>query len=254
MNYGDLVATAFISGLRCRLRNCGKGGASFIHNGGSIALRLASQFGRMVMTNRDKLSDFDRRVASGGILFLKDLLGACLPAPVLLFAQSSAIISDGAPDKANPAAMQSLQIPSRGALLNAFVYIAAGAGPHPIVLLLHGLPGNERNLDLAQSARRAGWDIVYFDYRGSWGSPGAFSFIHCIEDAQSALAFLRDPTVAAKFRADPKAIVLVGHSTGGFVPLQVGALDPNIKAIITISAVDLGTSRVQSVRSTSTSS
>ena len=33
--------------------------------------------------------------------------------------------------------------------------IAAGAGPHPTMLLLHGLPGNERNLDLAQAARRA---------------------------------------------------------------------------------------------------
>src|SRR5271170_4218023 len=81
-------------------------------------------------------------------------------------------------DHANPAAMDSFQIPSHGALLNALVYVAAGVGPHPAVVLLHGFPGNERNLDLAQDIRRAGWDVLYFDYRGSWGSPGDFSFSH----------------------------------------------------------------------------
>ena len=78
--------------------------------------------------------------------------------------------------------MQSFQIPSHGALINAFVYVAAGDGPHPLVVLLHGFPGNERNLDLAQDIRRAGWDVLYFDYRGSWGSPGDFSFSHSIEE------------------------------------------------------------------------
>ncbi|MGC2256731.1 MAG: hypothetical protein WA594_00405, partial [Candidatus Sulfotelmatobacter sp.] len=84
--------------------------------------------------------------------------------------------------RSNPASMKSFQIPSHGALLNAFVYVAAGAGPHPAVVLLHGFPGNERNLDLAQDIRRAGWDVLYFDYRGSWGSSGDFSFSHGIQD------------------------------------------------------------------------
>ena len=73
------------------------------------------------------------------------------------------------PDALSPASMETFQIPSHGALLNAFVYVAASAGPHPAVVLLHGFPGNERNLDLAQDMRRAGWDVLYFDYRGSWG-------------------------------------------------------------------------------------
>jgi pimeloyl-ACP methyl ester carboxylesterase len=64
--------------------------------------------------------------------------------------------------------------------MNALVYVAAGAGPHPAVILLHGFPGNERNLDLAQDMRRAGWDVLYFNYRGSWGTLGDFSFAHGI--------------------------------------------------------------------------
>jgi len=143
--------------------------------------------------------------------------------------------------------MVSFQLPSHGALLNAFVYVAAGAGPHPTVILLHGFPGNEKNLDLAQSIRRAGWNVLYFDYRGSWGSAGDFSFTHCIEDTASSIAYVRDPVNAAKLRSDAKTIVLIGHSMGGFVALQAGALDPGVRAVGTISAADLGVSRLAGV-------
>ena len=137
------------------------------------------------------------------------------------------------------ASMQTMQIPSHGALMNALVYVAAGAGPHPVVILLHGFPGNERNLDLAQDMRRAGWDVLYFNYRGSWGTPGDFSFAHGIEDTQAAIAYLRRPDVAKSLRLDPKRIVLIGHSMGGFMTVEAGAADPAIKAFATISAADM---------------
>ena len=124
--------------------------------------------------------------------------------------------------------------------MNALVYVAAGAGPHPAVILLHGFPGNERNLDLAQDMRRAGWDVLYFDYRGSWGSPGSFSFSHGIEDVASAMAYLRQPQNAKRLRLDPSRIVLVGHSMGGFMTVQTASKDPAIKGIAMISAADLG--------------
>jgi pimeloyl-ACP methyl ester carboxylesterase len=174
------------------------------------------------------------------------LLCASLSLP--LHAQLPAAIStDPAPDKAAPAAMQSFQLPSHGALLNALAYIAPGPGPHPVVILLHGFPGNEKNLDLAQAIRRAGWDVVYFDYRGSWGSPGNFSFTHSIEDTQSAIAYLRNPANASKLRADPASIVLVGHSMGGFIARYVAAQDPAVEAVGLISAADMGVDSMQSI-------
>jgi pimeloyl-ACP methyl ester carboxylesterase len=160
----------------------------------------------------------------------------------------SAITTDPAPNKAYPAAMETFQIPSHGAMLNALAYLAEGAGPHPVVLLLHGFPGNEKNLDLAQAIRRDGWDVVYFDYRGSWGSPGDFSFIHSIEDTQAAVAYLRDAANAKKLRSDPAYIVLIGHSMGGFMARYVGAQDPAIKAIGLISAADMGVDKVRSLK------
>jgi pimeloyl-ACP methyl ester carboxylesterase len=140
---------------------------------------------------------------------------------------------------ASRASMQVMQIPSHGALLNAIAYVAAGAGPHPAVVLLHGFPGYERNLDLAQDMRRAGWDVVYFDYRGSWGTPGAFSFGHGIEDVASVLAYLRRPDAAKTLRLDAARIVLVGHSMGGFMALQAAASDPSIRAFAMISGADM---------------
>lgn len=85
------------------------------------------------------------------------------------------------------------------------VYVAAGECPRPVVILLHGFPGYERNLDIAQDIRRNGSAVLYFDYRGSWGSPGVFIFSHCIEDAAAAIAYVRLPTVAKDLRADSVA-------------------------------------------------
>jgi uncharacterized protein len=106
--------------------------------------------------------------------------------------------------------------------------------------LLHGFPGNERNLDLAQDIRRAGWDVLYFDYRGSWGSAGDFSFSHGIEDTAAAVDYLRSSTMATILRLDPSRIVLIGHSLGGFMAVQAAAADPRVLAIGLISAADIG--------------
>lgn len=157
-------------------------------------------------------------------------------------AQSPYLATDPPSDKQYPATMETFALPSHGSALNAFVYVASGAGPHPTVVLLHGFPGNEKNLDLAQAMRRAGWNVLFFHYRGSWGSPGDFSFTHCIEDAKAAVDWLRTPANAAQLRGDPKRIVLAGHSMGGFVAIETAAADPKIEAVIAISAADLGTS------------
>ena len=94
-----------------------------------------------------------------------------------------------------------------GVRINGIAYTAAGAGPHPVLVLMHGLPGNEKNLDLAQAVRRAGWTVVTFNYRGSWGSPGRFSFAGNLDDAKAVLAWLRDPANAARLAIDPRRIV-----------------------------------------------
>ena len=173
----------------------------------------------------------------------------CAILPIMLPAQQlpAALTTDPTPDHANPAAIETFQLPSHGALLNALVYIAQGPGPHPTVLLLHGFPGNERNLDLAQTLRRAGYNVLYFNYRGAWGSPGDFSFTHAIEDTQAALAYLRDPANARRLRADPANLILIGHSMGGFLARYTAAQDPAIRAVVLISAAPMAVDTVESL-------
>ena len=127
------------------------------------------------------------------------------------------ITHDPPRDARHPARNRQLVILSHGAEMNALFFLAAGAGPHPTMLLLHGLPGNERNLDLAQAVRRAGWNVLTFTYRGAWGSEGDFSIAGAIEDAAAAMAFLRSPEAIREYGIDPRRLVIAGHSMGGYI-------------------------------------
>src|SRR5450756_1053380 len=73
-------------------------------------------------------------------LFSFALLAVLALAVIHACAQPRSTALVNTPDRSNAAAMQTMQIPSHGALLNALVYVAAGAGPHPAVVLLHGFP------------------------------------------------------------------------------------------------------------------
>jgi pimeloyl-ACP methyl ester carboxylesterase len=164
------------------------------------------------------------------------LSAAALPAQPI----SPAIYTDPPRDTAHPARMEVLHIPSGGVRINGVAYLAAGAGAHPTLVIAHGLPGNEKNLDLAQAVRRAGWNAVTFNYRGSWGSPGSFRFGQNLEDAAAVLAFLRDTANTRALGIDTGRLVLAGHSMGGWVTALTAARDPGLRGAILISAADMG--------------
>jgi pimeloyl-ACP methyl ester carboxylesterase len=164
------------------------------------------------------------------------LSAAALPAQQV----SPAIYTDPPRDTAHPARMEVLHIPSGDVRINGVAYLAAGAGAHPTLVIAHGLPGNEKNLDLAQAVRRAGWNAVTFNYRGSWGSPGSFRFAQNVEDAAAVLAFLRDTSNARTLGIDTGRLVLAGHSMGGWVTALTAARDPGLRGAILISAADMG--------------
>jgi pimeloyl-ACP methyl ester carboxylesterase len=151
-----------------------------------------------------------------------------------------AIIADPPRDSANPARMEVLHIPSGGVNINGVAYLASGAGVHPTFVFFHGLPGNEKNLDLAQAVRRARWNAITVNYRGSWGSPGAFRFGGNLEDAEAVLAYVRDTANAQRLRIDPARIVIAGHSMGGWVTALTASRHPELLGAILISAADLG--------------
>ena len=168
------------------------------------------------------------------ILPLIGALGLALATPSLAAPPMRASATVDPPrDNAYPARNKQLLIPSHGVGMNALLFQAAGKGPHPTVILMHGLPGNERNLDLAQAIRRGGWDVLTFTYRGAWGSPGDFSISNAMDDTAAALDFARSPE-GAQLGIDPGHIVLAGHSMGGATATMTAAAASGLEGLILI--------------------
>ena len=124
----------------------------------------------------------------------------------------------------------------RGRLLSV-LYTAGGEGLHPAVLLLHGIPGCEKNIDLAQDLRRAGFHVLMFHYSGSWGSDGDYALAHNLEDAETALDFILSDE---KYGFDKNRIYAIGHSLGGFACGQLSAKRAEIRKAVLLTPCDIG--------------
>ncbi len=136
--------------------------------------------------------------------------------------------------------MEQMVIPSGGSSLLGVVYLAAGADPHPTAVLLHGFPGYEQNLDLAQALRAHGWNVLAMHYRGSWGVKGNFSFQNAAEDADTEVRYILDPANLRKYRIDPRRVIVIGHSMGGYMAASAAAHNPQVAAAVLISAWNIG--------------
>ena len=101
------------------------------------------------------------------------------------------------------------------------VWLPAGRGKHPVVVMVHGGCWTTSIADrrlmnwIADDLRRDGIAVWNVEYRGvdksGGGYPGTFL------DAGAAADALR--THAAQFHLDTKRIVVVGHSAGGHLAL-----------------------------------
>ena len=149
----------------------------------------------------------------------------------------AAVFADPPFNISHPPMLIQARYQTGGVDVPARFFVAAGAGAHPTVLLLHGFPGTELNLDLARAIQRAGWNVLAIHYRGVWGSPGQFALGNTIDDSRAALRWLREPSRQAQ--VDTSRIVVLGHSMGGFDTVMIGD-DEGVAGFVTISAWDAG--------------
>ncbi|MCB0035157.1 MAG: alpha/beta fold hydrolase [Anaerolineales bacterium] len=132
------------------------------------------------------------------------------------------------------AGLQSMFFESDGHHLLGTFFLAQGDKPKPTVILLHGLPGIEKNYDLALGLRERGWNSLLFHYRGCWGSSGSYDLQTLTRDVKHAL----DEVTSGKYPlVDPDKIVLCGHSMGGWAAVVAGASDERVKAVVALAAV-----------------
>ena len=123
---------------------------------------------------------------------------------------------------------------SGGCRLLGTLFLARGDEPKPTAILLHGIPGIEKNYDLAHGLRANGWNSLIFHYRGCWGSQGQYSFETIPEDVIAALDFL---CVGTFPQIDTSELYLVGHSLGGWAAVIVAARDARVRGIATIAPI-----------------
>src|SRR5262245_56538992 len=128
------------------------------------------------------------------------------------------------------AGLDGVMFTSNGCRLLGGFYKGAGIGPRPTAVLIHGLPGIEKHLDIAYRLRDLGWNCLYFHFRGCWGSEGAFSLAGLADDTRAAVEWVR-----AQPPVDRSRIALIGCSTGSYPSLVCGAGDPHIRAIVGVS-------------------
>jgi dipeptidyl aminopeptidase/acylaminoacyl peptidase len=123
---------------------------------------------------------------------------------------------------------------SGGYRLLGTLFLARGDAPKPTAVILHGIPGIEKNYDLAHALREDGWNSLIFHYRGCWGSGGCYVLRTIPDDVHAALDDLssgRYPWV------DPARLVLIGHSLGGWAAVLAGADDPRARAVAVCGAI-----------------
>jgi dipeptidyl aminopeptidase/acylaminoacyl peptidase len=134
------------------------------------------------------------------------------------------------------------EYPSDGLLIQGFMNLPDGEGPHPVVLVLHGyidpkeyelLPYTTRYADVLASA---GYLVLHPNYRNyplSDLGPNPFRIGYAV-DVMNLIALVREhagrPGPLAS--ADPDAIGLFGHSMGGGITLRIIVAEAPVQAAV----------------------
>lgn len=114
-------------------------------------------------------------------------------------------------------------------------YLADTDQPAPFAMLLHGIPGSEKNHDLAYQLRGRGWHVLVLHFAGAWGSAGSYDPQNHPAEVRTALDFVlsdKSPRLI-----DPSKIALVGFSLGGRAALLAAAEDERIKAVVSMGGI-----------------
>jgi pimeloyl-ACP methyl ester carboxylesterase len=113
--------------------------------------------------------------------------------------------------------------------------------PEFTVLLLHGFPGNPRDvLGLGKRLTSDGINVMTFSYRGTCASGGTYSLANSQQDIASAWRILHSPEFISKYSIDTARLILGGYSFGGGMGLTYAAGHDDVKKVFSIAGTDHG--------------
>ena len=146
---------------------------------------------------------------------------------------------------------------SNGISLATSLFIPPGSGPHPGLVLCHGMPvssgvrsdmdhsfgGDELDYaDLAEWCAWEGFATVIFNFRGTGDSGGNFHHLGWAQDLDTIISWLRD-----KPDVDHTRIVLIGSSLGAAVAIYVAAHREDVAGLVSFASPSVMVARSQPV-------
>ena len=151
------------------------------------------------------------------------------------------------PSYANPAAYVESDVTFGAAewALPGTLTVPVGAGPFPVVVLVHGSGPNDRDetvgankpfKDLALGLASRGVAVLRYDKRTKVypAKMAALATLtvkeEAVDDAVAALAFVRTQP-----RIDPARVFLLGHSLGGMLVPRIAVADPKLAGAIVMA-------------------
>ena len=121
----------------------------------------------------------------------------------------------------------------KGHDLQGYFYCYEGADPEKLIVFDHGMGnGHRAYMREIETLCRAGFLVYSYDHTGCMASGGAHigGFAQSLADLDDCIKHLkREPLMAGR------EISVVGHSWGGFSTMNIGAIHPEVKKIVSMS-------------------
>ncbi|WP_238011621.1 alpha/beta fold hydrolase [Dactylosporangium sp. AC04546] len=141
---------------------------------------------------------------------------------------------------------QDVSFSSGDVTLAGTLWLPAGSGPHPGVVMVGGSGPTDRDNDVLFPPIRAhllsaGFAVLSYDKRGVGGSSGNWltsSYGDLAADAAAAVRLLRSQP-----QVDTAAVGLFGHSEGGWVVLRAAAQIADLAYVVTNSGPGVSLAR-----------
>jgi len=129
---------------------------------------------------------------------------------------------------------------SNGDTLHGWFYRAKGKEIPPIVILLHGYCGRDDLIfELADVLAEEGFNVLTFNFSGTWASEGTWSPETSLQNVYSAIHFLKMDQTKKEYSIDPSDISLIGNSYGGGMALLGSLRDDSVGKMCSIAGADL---------------